>query len=187
MAKSSQKSNSRKTGLLTLLLASAVFLGTNMELLPAELFWVGIVLYPIGGVMFLIGNRAAMEQSDARHAAALNPKVRNQRMEAYAEQQAQGPRKPSPGGQQAVARKAALDLPRHAEADDTVPLVAERPEEVELEDSDDSIEISTDVSFPVEIQERNALAEQLDKLHKLHEDGILSEQELAAAKAKLLG
>ena len=52
--------------------------------------------------------------------------------------------------------------------------------------SEDSFRISSDVSFPLEIQEQTSLAEQLDKLNRLREEGVINAQEFAAAKAKLL-
>ena len=47
--------------------------------------------------------------------------------------------------------------------------------------------MTPDVSFPVEVQRGDALADQLLKLNKLLTQGILTEQEYAIAKAKLLG
>jgi hypothetical protein len=43
------------------------------------------------------------------------------------------------------------------------------------------------VSFPIEIQEQDALATQIAKLRQLQEDGIISAEEFSIAKAKLLG
>jgi len=51
----------------------------------------------------------------------------------------------------------------------------------------DAFTVTTDVSFPLEVQQQNSLAEQLQKLSKLREGGILSDDEFAIAKAKLLG
>jgi hypothetical protein len=42
------------------------------------------------------------------------------------------------------------------------------------------------VSFPLEVQEQTSLADQLDKLNRLREEGIISTEEFAVAKAKLL-
>ena len=53
-------------------------------------------------------------------------------------------------------------------------------------DSDD-VQISSDVSFPLEIQRESSIADQLAKLVKLHEAGVLSAEELQVAKTKLLG
>lgn len=51
----------------------------------------------------------------------------------------------------------------------------------------DSFEISTDVSFPVEVQEHDSIAEKLEKLRRLHDDGMITDEEFLTAKAKLLG
>lgn len=48
------------------------------------------------------------------------------------------------------------------------------------------LDIRTDVSFPIEIQESDALADQLGKLNQLLEQSVLTEEEYAIAKAKLL-
>ncbi len=55
-------------------------------------------------------------------------------------------------------------------------------------DSHDDLafKVSEDVSFPVEVQERRQIADELRKLIRLFEDGSISEAELNAAKAKLL-
>ena len=63
--------------------------------------------------------------------------------------------------------------------------------DLEVEDTDavgsgTEFKVSSDVSFPLEIQERTSLAEQLDRLHRLQEEGIITAEEFAAAKAKLL-
>ncbi len=47
--------------------------------------------------------------------------------------------------------------------------------------------VSTDVSFPIEVQSADALADPLRKLSQLLEQGVLTEEEYAVAKAKLLG
>jgi hypothetical protein len=55
------------------------------------------------------------------------------------------------------------------------------------EDSDfRDLVVSTDVSFPLAIQEQGSIADQLEKLRKLHEGGIINDEELSIAKAKLL-
>ena len=46
--------------------------------------------------------------------------------------------------------------------------------------------VSTDVSFPIAVQESDSLADQIAKLNRLREDGIISQEEMAVAKAKLL-
>ena len=43
--------------------------------------------------------------------------------------------------------------------------------------------VSTDVSFPLEVQERCSLADQLRKLQRLHEEGIISDEESLSGSA----
>ncbi len=54
------------------------------------------------------------------------------------------------------------------------------------EDQDKDFAVSGDVSFPIEVQEHDSLAEQLEKLRRLRDDGIINDEELAIAKTKLL-
>jgi hypothetical protein len=58
---------------------------------------------------------------------------------------------------------------------------------VDVEASTGEFVVDTDVSFPVEVQRGDALADQLGKLNKLLSQGVLTEEEYAVAKAKLLG
>ena len=46
--------------------------------------------------------------------------------------------------------------------------------------------VSEDVSFPTEVQQRTLIADDLRRLVRLFEDGVINEQEFDAAKAKLL-
>jgi hypothetical protein len=50
----------------------------------------------------------------------------------------------------------------------------------------DEFMVTTDVSFPLEIPEQSSLADQLQKLQQLREQEIISSEEFAIAKAKLL-
>ena len=56
-----------------------------------------------------------------------------------------------------------------------------------IDDQDDDFVVATDVSFPVEVQSADALADPLRKLIQLLEQGVLTEEEYAVAKVKLLG
>jgi len=58
---------------------------------------------------------------------------------------------------------------------------------IEIGDQADDFAVATDVSFPVEIQSADALADQLRKFIPLLEQGVLTEEEYAVAKTKLLG
>ncbi|MBW2725156.1 MAG: SHOCT domain-containing protein, partial [Deltaproteobacteria bacterium] len=55
------------------------------------------------------------------------------------------------------------------------------------EATNSDFDVSSDVSFPIEVQQQDSLADQIMKLQKLKEDGIISDEEMAVAKAKLLG
>ena len=57
---------------------------------------------------------------------------------------------------------------------------------VPSDESDPDSKVSEDVSFPIEVQERALIADDLRKLVRLFEDGLINEQEFDAAKAKLL-
>ncbi len=50
----------------------------------------------------------------------------------------------------------------------------------------EKFEISEDVSFLIEVQQSNSLAEQIQQLQRLCDDGIITQEELSVAKAKLL-
>jgi hypothetical protein len=58
---------------------------------------------------------------------------------------------------------------------------------IDLDPSEGDLVVTQDVSFPVEVQRGDALADQLRKLNLLLTQGILTEEEYAIAKAKLLG
>ena len=61
-------------------------------------------------------------------------------------------------------------------------------EAIELDQPEgEPLVVMPDVSFPVEVQRGDALADQLRKLNQLLTQGILTEEEYAIAKARLLG
>jgi hypothetical protein len=57
---------------------------------------------------------------------------------------------------------------------------------IDFDDQERDFVVATDVSFPIEVQSGDALADQLRKLNQLLEQGILTAEEYAAAKTKLL-
>lgn len=57
---------------------------------------------------------------------------------------------------------------------------------IEIDDRRDDCVVASDVSFPVEIQSGDALADQLRKLNQLLRQGVLTTEEYAVAKTKLL-
>ena len=62
-----------------------------------------------------------------------------------------------------------------------------RGETIEIDDQDNDFVVATDASFPVEVRPAVALADPLRKLIQLLEQGVLTAEEYAVAKAKLLG
>jgi hypothetical protein len=59
-------------------------------------------------------------------------------------------------------------------------------EPISIDEMEDNFVVATDVSFPVEVQLGDALADQLRKLNQLLEQGILTAEEYAVAKTKIL-
>lgn len=175
-------SNPRTTGLLLLLTGVLVLMGNTMDVLPPEAFWAGLMTYPIGGYLFFMGSRRAIEEAETRTARRLDPQRGNAGGEAHAERQAAGanPNAPRPVGVSEVIESFG-NIPQEQLSQSVDP--GEDITETETQE----FKVTTDVSFPVELQEEGKLADQLQKLSKLHEQGILSAEELAMAKSKLLG
>jgi hypothetical protein len=191
--------NPRFTGLLLLLTGVLVLMGNTLDVLPPQAFWAGLLTYPIGGYLFFMGSRAAIEKSETRHAQALNPRLANDAGEAHAARQARSAPNPNAVDASAAAEPveperesrivASLRRPPEAPPEASEPK-ASTPEplafhEIGPED-DEGMQVTTDVSFPVEIQEQRSIADQLEKLSKLQQQGIISAEEYAVAKAKLL-
>jgi hypothetical protein len=171
----------RIAGLLFLLMGVLTFLGNTMDVLPAEAFWVGLISYPIGGYLFFSGSRKAIQKAERRTSRALNPRISNQAGQAYAEQQARRLAQAPPSIQ-----KRARAQPARAEQVVEDEIVLYEVDDAEATSASGDFQISSDVSFPLEVQEQTSLADQLDKLNRLREEGIISTEEFAVAKAKLL-
>lgn len=176
----------RKLGLALILLGVLVLLGNTTEALPPEAFFAGLVLYPIGGYLFFKGSREAINRAEDRVADIRAPKLRNETAEKFAQQQRSNIETHGSVEQrirdrrQTEAQQVAASKPGR---DDQELLLLETDP---FEDEND-FEVSSDVSFPIEIQEQDSLADQIMKLQKLHDDGIISDEEMAIAKSKLLG
>lgn len=171
-------SDPRMLGLTLMGLATAAFLGTTSEMLPSETFFPALAVFLLGAIKFLRGNHVAIEAAEKKAHRAVNPTLReNRHAAALAERQ---------------ARRQGADL-NALNADRTTPSASVAgharldPHEIELETDDEDFVVDTDVSFPLEVQRGDALADQLRKLNKLLEQGVLTEEEYAVAKAKLLG
>lgn len=182
-------SNSRSTGLALMALAAAVFAGTNAQLLPALAFFPALIASLLGLVVFMKANRAATEEAEARTRRALNPTIRNKTMEKYAARQeetdgrvlqALGDRE-----ERRVAAEAA-HVEQQVDRDELVLYEVDNSKDADAEKDDEGFVVTTDVSFPVEVQEQRSLADQLQKLERLRREGIINDDEFAIAKAKLL-
>lgn len=167
-------SNPRATGLALLLIGVLVLMGNTMDVFPPEAFWAGLLTYPIGGYLFFMGSRRAIRRSERQMARRLSSRLQSSPGQDRARRQAE----------RVVDSNAAQSGIATPEPEPVAPL-----NELEMgpESDQDDFQVATDVSFPVELQERNSIADQLGKLSKLHEQGIISAEELAVAKAKLLG
>lgn len=171
-------SDPRTTGLLLMGVSIAAFLGTTSQALPALVFFPALMLFAIGAFKFLSTNGEAMAQADKRVENRLNPKIReNLHTQARAERLA------SKRGQALSSFGAAEEDPEQAARRAAGALSASA---IEFDSADADFVVATDVSFPVEVQRSDALADQLQKLNRLMAQGVLTEEEYAVAKAKLL-
>ncbi len=179
----------RKVGLALICLGVVVLLGNTTEALPPEAFFAGLVLYPIGGYLFFKGSREAIRQAEARAARIRAPRLKNETAEKYAAKQ-----KSNIEAHGSVDAQVLTQSPQPAKAvvtSQTRGGAEPALHEVEVDvgpdaDEDDDFAVTSDVSFPLEVQEQDSLAEQIMKLQKLREDGIISDEEMTIAKAKLL-
>jgi len=167
----------KSTGFILMALAVAAFLGSTAEVLPPATFFPALALFGIGAFKFLKSSRVALAEAERRTQEKLHPVIReNRSIQAGAERRA-------------MRRGAALNelntaMPAAASAKASRRPAA--PEALDLGPDDGELIVNADVSFPVEVQRGDALADQLRKLNQLLTQGILTEQEYAIAKAKLL-
>jgi len=124
-------------------------------------------------------NHEALERAEEQVEQAVNPQLReNRHAEAHAQRQAR--------------RRGTALSQSGAQGNNANPVASEGSDQVargdfiEFDDQDSDLIVATDVSFPVEIQSGDAMADQLRKLNQLLEQGVLTEEEYAVAKAKLL-
>lgn len=201
-------SDSRISGALLLVLSTLAFLASTRELLPAVSVFPALLLFAIGAVQLLRGQRKAAQRtrptaSVARGAADrsissvrqdLAPAERRATRSALSHQ----PLRPEVGSFSSPLQPPTQAMRSRADSP-PAPTAAISLPEIELEDAawesepgskkedeDAGFLVSGDVSFPIEIQRGDALADQLRKLSLLLEQGVLSEAEYALAKAKLL-
>ena len=190
--------NPRLTGLSLLLIGVLVLMGNTLNVLPPEAFWAGLLMYPIGGYLFFTGSRAAIDRAETRTARSLNPRLGNRPGQEHAKRQEHGanpnaPRAIMEDDDQADAESRIVPSLRGGLDAKTEQMPAAGSTTAEplalhdLEEEGTDFAVESDVSFPVEVQERQSLADQLEKLAKLQQEGIISADEYAIAKAKLLG
>ena len=195
--------NPRFTGLLLLLTGVLVLMGNTLDVLPPAAFWAGLVTYPIGGYLFFTGSRQAIEKFETRATRSQSPKPAAD--EGHAPRPAQRAASTRPPEKisdvirsfdpNAESRTPDSTSPR-AQGAGAPPAGRDQLALYEIEaDGDASGAASGNGRFkvtpaaprPTETQEAGSVADQIEKLAKLHRQGIISAEELAVAKAKLLG
>lgn len=189
----------RKIGLALIFLGVVIMLGNTTETLPPEAFFAGIVLYPIGGYLFFTGSREAIQQAETRAARIRAPRLKNETAEKYADQQRSNIEANGSVDSQVHAIARPADSPTQAANDDVTerlqadakpaPAISSAISSAKADagkPGNNDLKVTSDVSFPLEVQQRDSLADQIMKLQKLREDGIISDEEMAIAKAKLL-
>ncbi len=177
-------SDPRMTGLALMGLAIAAFLGTTTQRLPSVTFFPALAVFVLGAIKFLRANKVEMAKAEKRVERKLNPTIRtNQHAQAHAERLAarRGSALSSLNGGDAEAEAAARL------ASGRMATLSPSADGIEIAEDDADLVVTTDVSFPVEVQTGDALADQLKKLNQLMTQGVLTEEEYAVAKAKLLG
>lgn len=176
-------SDPRMTGLILMGVSITAFLGTNSGTLPAVTFFPALLLFLIGAFKFMRSNSEALARAEKNAARRVNPTIReNRQAHAHVERLA------SRRGSALSAVSEAGDDPERAARAASGQLDSGRAgAPIEIEDQDKPFVVTADVSFPVEVQSGDALADQLRKLNQLMVQGILTEEEYAVAKAKLLG
>jgi len=195
----SAMTQSRTSGLLLLVMGVLTFLGTTNQLLPAVAFFPGLAVCVLGVIVFMKANHTALEASEAATLRRLNPEIKNQTAEAQAKRQSETDgaslnalesRDGRVAAQAVAADQVQDDELVLYEVDQTAAPAADPvdPNVLEAEDENEGGDfvVTTDVSFPLEIQQQSSLADQIAKLRRLADDGIISEDEFAVAKAKLL-
>jgi hypothetical protein len=169
-------SDPRMTGLALMAISTAAFVGTTSNSLPPITFFPALVLFVTGAIQFVRTNHIALEKGEKRVHHRVNPVIREDKhVGAHAERQA--------------ARRGAVLNQSTAENNNANAVASQstsRREFIEVDQPGSEFVVETDVSFPAEIQSGNALADQLGKLNQLLEQGVLTAEEYAVAKTKLL-
>ena len=176
-------SDPRMTGLILMGLSVGAFVGTNSGALPAVTFFPALLLFVIGAFKFMRSNSAALAAAEKDVERRINPRIReNRHSHAHAERLA-------------ARRGSALNSISETEIDPEEAALAASggarsslsATPIEIDSQGGEFVVTNDVSFPIEVQSGDALADQLRKLNELMGQGVLTEEEYAIAKAKLLG
>jgi len=175
-------SDPRILGLVLMAVSILAFLGTTAEAMPPVTFFPALMLFAIGAFKFLRTNHEAMAKAEQRARRAVNPAMRENRVaRSMADRQAaMTPGVRHPGTE--VEEAPSTPQSGYGTRADAI--------EIEFDDefeNDDPTTVTTDISFPIEVQRGDALADQLGKLNRLLEQHVLTEEEYAIAKSKLLG
>lgn len=197
---------SRLVGLLLIVMGVLTFLGTTNQLLPAVAFFPGLIVCALGCFIFLKANHEAMQQAERQRAERRNPVIKPRSAELNADRQA-ATSSASLAGLDTRDRRMAAQVASAQQVQDDELVLYEVDQgaggepavvgSLEGEDGgaagedggeahDPDFVVTTDVSFPLEIQQQGSLADQIAKLRRLADDKIISEEEFAVAKAKLL-
>lgn len=188
MSQPTPESSSRSPGFALMGLGVVLFLGINVEMLPALAFWPARVTFVFGAVVFMRRNRVATEISEQRTLRALNPDIKNHAGDRLAAQQSRIDGEALRDLDDRSLRSAAsAQIHSDQLQTDEVVLYEVDAAEPASDSGAGEVVVTDDVSFPVEMQEQASLAEQLEKLGRLRAQGILSDEEFSIAKARLFG
>jgi len=166
-------SNPRSNGLILILFGVLVLGGNTLDMLPREAFWAGLFAYPLGAYLFFKGSREAREHAERQAARERARRLAGAPAQEHARRQARHVVRPH------------APPPIH-EAGGRGGADAALPSELEQADPGE-FRVSSDVSHPTPLRGAESLADQLEKLGRLQQQGVITKEELAIAKAKLLG
>lgn len=179
-------SDPRMTGLSLMGLAILAFLGTTAQALPSVTFFPALAVFVLGAIKFLITNHAELAKAEQRTARRVDPTLRpgepsHVRAERIAANRGAALNSFGPDDESLAAESAARMASGRMAYESSALSHA-----IEIGEDEDHFVVATDVSFPVEVQLGDAIADQLKGLSEQMAKGILTEEEYAVAKARLL-
>ena len=183
-------SDPRMTGLSLMGLAILAFLGTTAQALPSVTFFPALAVFVLGAIKFLITNHAELAKAEQRTARRVDPTLRpgepsHVRAERIAANRGAALNSFGPDDESLAAESAARMASGRMAYESSALSHAIEIDDGEDEDEDHFV-VATDVSFPVEVQLGDAIADQLKSLSEQMAKGVLTEEEYAVAKARLL-